>query len=247
MKQTFKKFMSCGLILVCVIAMTACGAKAEESGINEELATSMITTAEGLTEAIVVLSQEEIDSYKESGDAFTESAMETWEASKDDLGEYKGLGASEAEEITDGYSVTVPAEFSGRNAEILFVFDETGTPASMSINPEYTMGEQMGQAAGNTLMGVGIVFVILIFLSFLISLFKHFPKLQKKFEKASESAVAVPEAAKPAPAVAAAPVVSATDDSELIAVIAAAIAASEGTSTDSFVVRSIKKVNRKKW
>ena len=32
----------------------------------------------------------------------------------------------------------------------------------------------------------------------------------------------------------------------LIAVIAAAIAASEGTSTDGFVVRSIRKINRKK-
>lgn len=247
MKQTLKKFMSCALILVCVIAMTACGAKTEESGIKEELSTSMITTAEGLTEAIVVLSQEEIDSYKESGDAFTESAMEAWETSREDLGEYKGLGTSEAAEITDGYSVTIPAEFANRNAELLFVFDEMGTPISMSINPEYTMSEQMGQAAGNTLMGVGIVFVILIFLSFLISLFKHIPKLQKKFEKSADLVVAAPAAkAAPAPA-AAAPVATAADDSELIAVIAAAIAASEGTSTDSFVVRSIKKINRKKW
>ena len=37
------------------------------------------------------------------------------------------------------------------------------------------------------------------------------------------------------------------DDGELVAVIAAAIAASENTSTDGFVVRSIKKANRKKW
>ena len=35
------------------------------------------------------------------------------------------------------------------------------------------------------------------------------------------------------------------DDGELVAVIAAAIAASENTSTDSFVVRSIRKSN--KW
>ena len=55
-----------------------------------------------------------------------------------------------------------------------------------------------------------------------------------------------------APAPVAAPVAEpavedATDDGELIAVIAAAIAASEGkTSTDGFVVRSIRKVNRRK-
>ena len=55
-----------------------------------------------------------------------------------------------------------------------------------------------------------------------------------------------------APAPVAAPVAEpavedVTDDVELIAVIAAAIAASEGkTSTDGFVVRSIRKVNRRK-
>ena len=56
--------------------------------------------------------------------------------------------------------------------------------------------------------------------------------------------------AAPAPVAApvAEPVVEdVTDDGELVAVIAAAIAASEGkTSTDGFVVRSIRKINRRK-
>ena len=61
-----------------------------------------------------------------------------------------------------------------------------------------------------------------------------------------------PEAPKAAPAPAApvaapAPVEETVDDGELIAVIAAAIAAAEGTTTDGFVVRSIKKSNRNKW
>ena len=38
-----------------------------------------------------------------------------------------------------------------------------------------------------------------------------------------------------------------SDDLELVAVIAAAIASYEGTSTDGFVVRSIRKANRNKW
>lgn len=39
-----------------------------------------------------------------------------------------------------------------------------------------------------------------------------------------------------------------TDDYELVAVIAAAIAASEGAaSTDGFVVRSIRRANTSKW
>ena len=63
----------------------------------------------------------------------------------------------------------------------------------------------------------------------------------KAKKKAAEEAASAPT---PAP-VAAAPVQEA-DNSELLAVIAAAIAASEGTSTDGFVVRSIRKINRKK-
>ena len=102
----------------------------------------------------------------------------------------------------------------------------------------------MKNAALNTLMGIGTVFVILAMLIFLISLFKYIPgsgaqQVKKKKE----------EAAAPAPApvpVAAAPVQEETDNSELIAVIAAAIVASEGTTTDGFVVRSIRKINRKK-
>ena len=87
--------------------------------------------------------------------------------------------------------------------------------------------------------------VVSNFLIFLISLFQFIPgsgaQEAKTKKKAAEEAASAPT---PAP-VAAAPVQEA-DNSELIAVIAAAIAASEGTSTDGFVVRSIRKINRKK-
>ena len=58
-----------------------------------------------------------------------------------------------------------------------------------------------------------------------------------------------PEQAKPAPVVAVPEVEEeeVIDDGELIAVIAAAIAASENTSTDSFVVRSIRKSKKGNW
>ena len=66
------------------------------------------------------------------------------------------------------------------------------------------------------------------------------------FTKPSE-AMQIQAAAAPAPAPVAAPVEAAeADDTELIAVIAAAIAAAEGTTTDGFVVRSNRKINRKK-
>ena len=99
----------------------------------------------------------------------------------------------------------------------------------------------MGKAALNTLIGMGTVFVVLILISLIISCFSFIPKLQEKFSKKAAPAAA------PVPA---APVVEEeelADDTELVAVIAAAIAAYEGTSTDGFQVRSIKRASTRKW
>lgn len=100
---------------------------------------------------------------------------------------------------------------------------------------EASFGDKMGTAAINTLIGMGTVFLVLIFISFLIYLLKFVPMLLDKKKSEPE-----PVAAVPAPAVTV-PLEEETDDTELIAVIAAAIAASEGTTTDGFVVRSIRK------
>ena len=107
------------------------------------------------------------------------------------------------------------------------------------------MAEKMEQAGLNTLMGLGIVFLMLIFLSFLISQFKHISKLTEKNKPAAPAALAP----APAPAVVEEePEEELADDGELVAVIAAAIAAYEGsTSTDGFVVRSIKRSKTNKW
>ena len=115
----------------------------------------------------------------------------------------------------------------------------------MAFNINYTMGEKMEQAGLNTLMGLGIVFLMLIFLSFLISQFKHISNLTEK----KDSKSAAPAAPAPAPAPAEEEQEEElADDGELVAVIAAAIAAYEGsTSTDGFVVRSIKRSKTNKW
>ena len=99
------------------------------------------------------------------------------------------------------------------------------------------MVEKMADAAGNTLMGMGTVFLVLIFISLLISCFKFVPQIMDKLSKKS-SVVEKPEVVEEISETVTA---NEEDDSELIAVIAAAIAASEQTSTDSFVVRSIRR------
>ena len=89
---------------------------------------------------------------------------------------------------------------------------------------------------------MGTVFIVLIFISFIISLLKHVNKIGAKKEETTAQTQAQPQQA------AVAEVEENNDDEvddlELVAVITAAIAASENTSADGLVVRSIRKVNK---
>ncbi len=101
------------------------------------------------------------------------------------------------------------------------------------------LGEAMAKAGLNTLIGMGTVFVVLILISMIINGFAVIPKLQKAFSKKADEGQSVKENAAPV-VQAEETAVDETDDLELVAVIAAAVAASEGAaSTDGFVVRSI--------
>ena len=103
-------------------------------------------------------------------------------------------------------------------------------------------GRDPSESRSHVILGMGTVFVVLIFLSFVIWL-EFIPVLEKKFRKApaaAEPVKAETPAAAPVPVVVPAEA-AAEDDSELVAVIAAAVAAAEGTSVDGFVVRSIKR------
>lgn len=105
----------------------------------------------------------------------------------------------------------------------------------------------MYKAVMNTIIGMGTVFIVLIFISFIIGLFKYISVWENK-NKAKNDASADAQGVNNAIA----QIVSNeeqdedVDDLELVAVITAAIAASENTSTDGLVVRSIRKVNSRR-
>ncbi len=249
MKRIRKRLLFPVLLLVCTLLLSACSTAADNQE-NPELSmdSSMIEYADSLTATIIELDQSDIDAYLESGDDFTVNAMEAWEDNKDDLGEFVQIQSEDVAEISDGYTVTQELSFDGRDAEFIYTFDETGVPTALEISPVYTLGEQMRQAGMNTIMGICIVFVLLVVLSLLISLFRFIPSSEKKKDQQQESDQAEPaKAPEIIPAVQENAAGQEIDNQELVAVIAAAIAASEGTSTDGFVVRSIKKSKRKKW
>ena len=246
MNQMLKKASTTCVAFACTASLMFSGAAVvwADGEIDETVKNQIETYAEGLTDEIIGLSDDQIEQYMESDDAFTSSAMTAWDGTKDDLGELKETGDVEIEYSGDEYTAVVPVEFEKEDAEFTYVFDKNLTPTSLAVDIQYSFGTTMKNAALNTLMGIGTVFVILAMLIFLISLFKYIPGSGAQQVKKKKEEAAVPAPA-PVP-VAAAPVQEETDNSELIAVIAAAIAASEGTTTDGFVVRSIRKINRKK-
>ena len=106
------------------------------------------------------------------------------------------------------------------------------------------MGEVLARAGLNTLMGVGIVFLVLILISFVISAFVLINKAESAMKNRKNKNTPAPAPVpKSAPVQAAAEEEISTDDTELVAVIAAAIASYEGTTPEGIVVRSIRKVN----
>lgn len=198
-------------------------------------------------EQLSAMTDEQLDAMLASGDTSSEAIATNWNSVKSELGAFvevteasmnaegtEIVGTAKYEKIEDNTTVTVTYSVNA----------ETGT-ANIKWDIDYPMSVLLEQAALNTLMGLVIVFAALAFLAFLISKLHYIPDMIEA--RAKKNAAPAPAAA---PAAAPAPVVEEeeyVDDLELVAVITAAIAASENTSSDGFVVRSIKKANKKNW
>lgn len=120
-------------------------------------------------------------------------------------------------------------------------FDKDGNKTLEKIDEYKTMGQKMSRAGINTIMSMGIVFCVLIFISLVISCFKAIGWIgelnSKRQAKVKSEASESPAASNVTPSGSDENLV---DDLELVAVITAAIAAaSENESADGFVVRSI--------
>lgn len=164
-------------------------------------------------------------------------------------GTYKDYGKIEVTENEDGtIDATSMVHFENKDLKMIMhisLFDTLGPQAtsvefSLPDTAENSIGAKMASAGANTLMGMGTVFVVLIFISLIISCFKVIPKITEARANKNKKANITTEESK-SETVSANETVDASDDLELIAVIASAIAASENTSTDSFVVRSIRR------
>ena len=240
-----KKISLLGLILILVLSFTGCG-KSETTEYDQA---TLEQYAEFVVQNFEAMTTEQLDSFSDMRDLQLDTQLMNAGLPVDGEDFLTMISSWEHGDWTmevknDGVSLTSEAKYENRDADIVFSFDEKGNMESMDVSAHYSTGEILEKAGLNTVLGMGTVFVVLIFISFIIYLLGYIPKLQEKLANKDKKV----EEKKEAPVQAApAPVAAAEDDAELVAVIAAAIAAAEGTSTDGFVVRSIKRRKSNRW
>lgn len=258
-------------LLACVLGLTACG-QSEEKVLDNEKATAVETITETtVTNCLAVLSPEETEQFTELGSEYIEYVFEnyfgfkvdgnailnsftSWNNAIAEIGEFKNVVSMNAGYDEQGKDIVVKMNIQGseRTAQVEAIFkdDMYNTLTSLTTNVDYTFGEKMGKAGLNTLMGMGTVFIVLIIIIAVISLFNYIPAITAFFDKNKKKEAVADNVDQ-----AIAQIIEkeemdedVTDDLELVAVITAAIAASENnSSTDGYVVRSIRRRPSSQW
>ena len=238
-------------MITCILGVSACGSKQEEEPAWTEMTEEeAIYYGEQIFQNLREICSGNYENEKAQiakADAVSASAFSSWDSAQEDIGEFVEILEENAQINDDGFIVNLKIKGTVHDANIEIIFDDEMLLTSMSTNVVYSFGELMAKAAMNTLLGMGTVFCVLVLIMAIIYLFGIIPKLQKKAaDKAAKKAAGDGQSKAPV----AAPVETVqeelTDDFELVAVIAAAIAASEkAAGTDGFVVRSIRRANRR--
>ncbi len=245
--------------LACFFCLTACGQDTAKT-LNPEVATTLEqTTSDLVTQFLAALDEEQAAEITEQGGEYLEyvisnyfgikangngmvNALNSWNSARPDLGDFVSITGMNADYDDSGKNIIVTLDVVGskRTAQIEAIYkdDLYKTLNSLTTNINWTFGEKMEKAGLNTLLGMGTVFIVLILISIIISLFNFIPKIQAAFNKDKSDVKA--EAVDNTIAQIVEKEEEQADDLELVAVISAAIAAC-GTSgsADDFVVRSI--------
>ncbi len=229
-------------ILVCMLSMCSCEKQVDEAELMLDAQLQM--ACEQAAGTLADMSPEEISYYQsyyasqENGEIYTD-LMTKWFEIQPQVGKYVELKDFSVEKTGKTISAVQVISFEKRDVKLTYVLNaNTKEVTAINVDMVYSLGEIMSKAGLNTVMGIGIVFLILILICLIIYCFSIIPVIQDKLSKnKKDMKIEVAEKTVVTPV----QIQKGTDDLELIAVISAAIAAQTGASTDDFVVRSIKR------
>lgn len=225
-----------------VLGLTACGEDPTSVEYFGKSYDEMQTIMEQEATALVNLNDEARAYTQIYGSELSLKLVESWDEAVAGLDDYQGLGEFTITKTQDTITAEQVIQYTGRDVIITYVYEynyEVGAAELTDVNVDkvYTLGEKMTKAALNTLMGMGTVFVVLILISLIIYCFRLISVIQDKLADRKSGTAKAEDAV--VEQIGQREEQQLIDNLELVAVISAAIAASEGTSTEGFVVRSI--------
>ena len=232
-----KKIFLIAVLCLCMLGLAACS-KTDPTTVdyNGYSYDDLKTNCQGTVQTLASMTDEDKQYYLENSTEIIANLITRWEDAVEEYGSFVDFGDFEITKSGKTLTTAQTLHMEDRDVILTYVYTYYSMELEdITIDGVYSVGEKMSTALMNTLMGMLVVFCVLIIISLIIYCFNIFPYLEKKKAAKSEPAksdvvtqIEVREEQQ-------------TDDGELIAVIAAAIAAAEGTSTDGFVVRSIRR------
>jgi len=233
MKRINKKLTAC-IISILLLVFTAFHAFAEVSADTQQAIDSYIQQImPELTNISEETAAETIAYYNENGYPGIAEGFQTWIDLSKTAGAYQSVGSCSIVENEDGsmqLSAPVTCEKTTVYMELLLSADgyvESFKFTSGKASSEGSIGSKLREATVNLVVGMGTVFAVLIFLCWVISLFKNISKIEKKIadKKAAKANADAAPVQNRTETVSVSPAPASND--ELQAVIAAAIAAYE--------------------
>ena len=236
-----KKIFLIAAMCLMLLGLAACGqtdpTTVDYNGYSYE---DLQTNCQGTVQTLAYLSEEDKSYYLENGAETVKNLIDRWDESVSEYGAFVDYGEFQITKSGKTLTAEQTLHMEKRDAVLNYIYTYHSMEVEdITIDGIYSVGEKMSTAIMNTFMGIAVVFAVLIIICLLICCFNIFPYLEKR--KAAKAAPEADAVAQIAAREEREETVDETDDGELVAAIAAAIAASEGTSTDGFVVRSIRR------
>ena len=168
-----KRLLILGMI-TCLLGLTACGAKdatEETSFLSREeamqYAESVVTDLNQIEEQGAV--EDQISAAESQGLTYIVNAVQSWDSAQEELGDYIDITGSEVTAYEpDSITVVVTVKGSLHDAEVEVIMGQESYQ-SITTTIQRSFGELMKNAALNTLLGMGTVFVVLILIMFIES------------------------------------------------------------------------------
>jgi Na+-transporting methylmalonyl-CoA/oxaloacetate decarboxylase gamma subunit len=238
--KKIKKVIPLLAVLVFVFSFGACGEDPRTMDYNGYTYEDLQGACQNTAMTLEQMSYEDAAMYMDGSSDTTSKLVTSWMENRAQVGDFLGFGDFEVVKSGKTLTAAQTINYSIRPMVLTYVFNATSMEVTdIMVDLVYTTGEKMSKAGLNTVLCLLVVFAVLIIISLVIAAFNIIPKIQNAMKK--------PEPVEESPKtdfveqIAERETAAVTEDTALIAVIAAAIAADTGTSPDGFVVRSIKR------